>query len=181
MSTPISKAGKQFVVALIPVRGGSMGVVSKNLRVLAGHPLLWYAIESARRATRIHRTIVSTESDEIAEAAQAMGADVVLHPSELSGPDSPTYPVIRWDLHWLRRCQEEPSIVVVLRATSPLRLPEDVDRAVDLLLSRPEADSVVSVGPAVGIHPVRLKRILQDGRLVDAFEPEGSFRADARS
>ena len=173
MLKPINSTNEELVVAIIPVRGGSKGVTDKNLRLVAGRPLLWYAIEAARRAGQVGRAIVSTESPELADVARANGAEVVLHPPELSGENSPTYPVIRWNLRRMRERQESPLLVVVLRATSPLRTAKDVDAAIELLLSHPEADSVVSVAPAVGIHPIRLKRVCEDGRLVDAFEPEG--------
>lgn len=163
------------VVAVIPARGGSHGVPRKNFRILAGKPLLQYAIDCARGATLIQRVIVSTEDLEIADYAASSATEVFLHPVDLSGPESSTYPVIMWDLQRLRAESAEPSLLVILRATSPLRTPEDIDMAITLLDANPVADSVVSVGIAVGIHPVRLKRILIDGRLTDAFDTEGSF------
>jgi len=69
----------------------------------------------------------------------------------------------------------------VLRATSPLRTDRDIDTAVNLLVQDDSIDSVVSVGPAVGIHPVRLKRVLPDGKLVDAFESEGNYPQQRQS
>jgi len=163
------------IVALIPARGGSQGVIRKNLRLLAGRPLLWYAVDSALRAASIRSVIVSTDDRKIAEYAASIGAEVVLHPLELSGPESPTYPVVQWNLQRLRDESAEPSLVIVLRATTPLRTSEDIDSAIALLESSPAADSVVSVGLAVGIHPIRLKRVLPDGRLVDGFKSEGLF------
>jgi CMP-N-acetylneuraminic acid synthetase len=83
--------------------------------------------------------------------------------------------VIQRALLEVRKLGHYPDICVVLRATSPLRTNNDIDAAVRLLIENKAADSVVSVGPAVGVHPVRLKRILPDGRLEDAFEGEGMF------
>ena len=163
------------IVAVIPVRGGSQGVPRKNLRLVAGKPLLRYTIDCARNAARIQRVVVSTEDREIADFAASSGAEVFRHPAILSGPEAPTYPVVQWDLQHLRTESAEPSLLVVLRATTPLRTPEDIDNAISLLDSNPIADSVVSVGLAVGVHPIRLKRILDDGRLMDAFEQEGRF------
>jgi CMP-N,N'-diacetyllegionaminic acid synthase len=163
------------VIAIIPVRAGSKGVANKNMRLAAGRPLLWYAVSAARAARVIHRTFVSTEDAELAAYAQSLGADVILHPADLSGEDSPTYPVIAWDLQHLHGQGVAPSVVAVLRATSPLRTSADINESVSLLQRSPNADSVVSVTEAVGVHPIRLKRILDDGRIVDAFEPEGTF------
>jgi CMP-N,N'-diacetyllegionaminic acid synthase len=69
----------------------------------------------------------------------------------------------------------EPSIVVVLRATTPLRTSQDIDGAISLLSQSAGADSVVSVVEAVGIHPIRLKRLHAGHYIVDAFETEGRF------
>lgn len=161
------------VAAIIPARGGSQGIPRKNLRSLAGKPLLWHTIQSAWDATTLSFTVVSTDDDEIASYAQSLGVEVVRHPPELSTDAAPTYGVIRWDIGELERTGRYPDICVVLRATSPQRVGSDIDAAVTLLLENEEADSVISVGLAVGIHPVRLKRVLRDGSLVDAFEPEG--------
>jgi CMP-N,N'-diacetyllegionaminic acid synthase len=162
-------------IGIIPVRGGSSGVAGKNMRIVAGRPLLWYAVESARAAESLHRVYVSTEDAGLADYAESIGVDVIRHPAELSLEHSPTYPVIRWDLEYLRRELEEPSIIAVLRATTPLRMAVDIDEAVSLLQRSPGADSVVSVVEAIGVHPIRLKRVLASGGLVDAFEPEGNF------
>jgi CMP-N,N'-diacetyllegionaminic acid synthase len=163
------------VVAIIPARGGSKEIPKKNLRELAGKPLLWYAVNCAHNATRVQITIVSTEDPEIADYAISIGTQVFRHPPELSGDGAPTFPVIKWDLGRLRESRVRPSLCVVLRATTPLRTSEDVDQCLEMLDRNPCADSVVSVAPAIGIHPVRLKRILEDGRLVDGFEAEGNF------
>lgn len=163
------------VVAIIPARGGSKGVPKKNLRKLAGNPLLWYAVNCAHNATRVQTTIVSTEDPEIADYAISIGAQVFRHPPELSGDGAPTFPVIKWALGRLRESRVQPSLCVVLRATTPLRAPKDVDQCLEMFDCNPCADSVVSVKLAIGVHPIRLKRIHKDGRLVDGFEPEGNF------
>jgi CMP-N-acetylneuraminic acid synthetase len=162
-------------IAIVPARGGSKGVPGKNLRLLGGNPLLWYTVKASLASKMISCTIVSTEDQEIANYAQSLGVNVLRHPIELSSDTSPTYPVVRWAMReWLRRGNKL-DVCVVLRATTPLRSSADIDGAVNLLAENINfADSVVSVRPAVGIHPIRLKRILPDGCLVDAFEPEGS-------
>jgi CMP-N,N'-diacetyllegionaminic acid synthase len=163
------------IAAIIPARGHSVAVPRKNLRLLDGKPLLSYAIESARAASVLDLLVVSTGDDEIAAYATARGVQILRHPMDLSTDTAPTFPVIQWDLRELRRRRIDPEICVVLRATSPLRTGQDIDAAVRLLTEAPFADSVVSVGPAIGIHPLRLKRILGDGRLQDAFTPEGAY------
>jgi len=173
-----SKSGGRdapIVVGLIPARGGSTGITRKNLRLVAGRPLLWHTIQAALGARNLTRVFVSTEDEEIARYAQSLGVSVLQHPSVLSTDDSPTFPVIKWDLGELRRLGIEPAYCAVLRATTPLRSSDDINASIDLLTQHRSADSVVSVCEAVGVHPVRLKRIVEDGMLKDAFENEGSY------
>ncbi len=166
---------RPFIVSIIPVRGGSKGINRKNIRLLAGKPLLWYTIESARQSSMLDMIVVSTDDDEIAHYALSEGIRVIRHPARLSKDDSPTYPVVKWALNRMRSQGIEPQICAVLRATSPLRAPKDIDEAINLLLHNKQADSVVSVVPAEGIHPIRLKRVLPDKRIVDAYEAEGNY------
>jgi N-acylneuraminate cytidylyltransferase len=135
------------VLALIPARGGSKGLPRKNLRLLAGRPLIEYSIDTARASRAIDRVIVSTDDAEIAATAQRLGADVpFLRPSELSEDNTPDLPVFQHALGWLSEHEGwHPELVVQLRPTSPLRRPQDVDMAVAILDDRPEADSVRSV------------------------------------
>jgi CMP-N-acetylneuraminic acid synthetase len=162
-------------VAIIPARGGSKGVPGKNLRLLAGAPLLWYTVAAALSAKAVAHTVITTEDDEIAKYTTSLGVMVLRHPAELSTDTSPTYPVVKWAVQELLHSGINMDSCTVLRATTPLRSSDDIDNAIDLLLRNPEADSVVSVRPTVGIHPIRLKRVLDDGRLIDAFLPEGNM------
>jgi N-acylneuraminate cytidylyltransferase len=135
------------VLALVPARGGSKGVARKNVRPLAGKPLIAHTIEHALASQRITRTIVSTDDDEIADVASAFGAEVPFRrPSEFAQDLSPDIDVFRHALEWLR--DEEgyvPELVVHLRPTGPLRNVRRIDEAIELLLSRPDADSLRSV------------------------------------
>jgi CMP-N,N'-diacetyllegionaminic acid synthase len=178
---PMNSSTKPIVTGIIPVRGGSTGLHRKNLRLLAGKPLIWYTIQAALSAASLNCLVVSTEDDDIAGYVTSLNVEVLRHPPELSTDSSPTYPVIQWVLNRLKLSGRSPHICVVLRATSPLRTDKDIDAAVNLLVQDDSVDSVVSVGPAVGVHPVRLKQILPDGRLVDAFEPEGSYPRQRQS
>lgn len=161
-------------VAIIPARGGSTGVPRKNLRPLAGKPLLWYIVQAAKGAELIDLVVVSTEDEEIANFANTLGVEVFRHPVYLSTDRSPSFGVVEWALSELNRRSSNPEICVLLRATSPFCQPIDIDAALRLLCSNDKFDSVVSVSLAVGIHPMKLKRLSAHGELRDAFEPEGS-------
>lgn len=166
------------VLGIIPARGGSKGIKKKNLASLIGKPLIAYSIESALAANSLHRTIVSTDSEEIAEVCKALGADVpFMRPAVLAQDDTPTLPVIQ---HALNTLQDTFDAVMILQPTSPFRSPADIDAAVEMLAANADADSVISVVKVGDNHPARMK-LIQDGWLVDpsfAEETEGQRRQD---
>jgi CMP-N,N'-diacetyllegionaminic acid synthase len=148
-------------VAFVPARSGSERVPGKNLRPLAGHPLLAYAIETARQSGVFGRVVVSTDSEEIADVARWYGADVpFLRPPEYATATSP-------DIEWLRftlRGLEEPyDIFAIVRATNPFRGPDVVARGLDQLLSTPDADSIRAV-ELVKQHPGKMWLLADDRR-----------------
>ncbi len=165
---------KAEVLALIPARGGSKSIPRKNIRPFAGHPLIAYSIAAGLQAQRVGRVIVSTDDAEIAEIARQYGAEVpFLRPPEYARDDTPDLPVFIHALEWLAREDGyHPEIVVQLRPTSPIRPTDCVDRAVELLLTHPEADSVRGVVPS-GQNPHKMWRIDASGRLSPLLQVEG--------
>src|SRR5689334_3014090 len=109
------------VLAIVPARGGSKGIPRKNLREVAGHPLIAYSIAVALQSREIDRVIVSTDDREIADVARSYGADIpFLRPAELAMDETPDLPVFQHALRWLQREQRyRPDLVVHLRPTSP--------------------------------------------------------------
>jgi N-acylneuraminate cytidylyltransferase/CMP-N,N'-diacetyllegionaminic acid synthase len=148
---------KGHVLALIPARGGSRRVKNKNMRLLAGKPLIAYTIEAALQSKLINRVIVSTDSSVIAEIAQAHGAEVpFLRPSRMARPDSTEYEFHLHALDWLRRHQDyEPSLIVNLYPTTPFRRSSTIDRAIRLMWRHPECDSLRSVRVCAE-HPFKM-------------------------
>jgi CMP-N,N'-diacetyllegionaminic acid synthase len=138
------------VLAIVPARGGSKGIPNKNLIPLMGRPLVAYTIEQARQSVSVSRTVVSTDSVEIAAVARACGAEVVNRPPELAGDTVTSESALR---HCLEVLEERegyaPELVVFLQATSPLRRAADIDEAV-ATLRREGADSLFSCCPARG-------------------------------
>lgn len=134
------------VLAIIPARGGSKGIPGKNLRSLAGKPLLARAIECALDAGIFSQVLVTTDSEEIAQAARRFGAEApFLRPPELARDDSPMLPVLIHALAFVKGQGKEPEVIVLLQPTAPFRRSKDVAAAVAILVARPETDSVVSV------------------------------------
>jgi YrbI family 3-deoxy-D-manno-octulosonate 8-phosphate phosphatase len=155
------------VLAVVPARGGSKSIPRKNIRPFAGHPLLAYSIAAGLQAHSVGRVLVSTDDAEIAEVARRQGADApFLRPAELAGDHTPDLPVFEHALNWLRREEGyQPEIVVQLRPTSPVRPPDCVDRAVQILLDHAQADSVRGIVPS-GQNPYKMWRVSDDGRMV---------------
>lgn len=136
------------VLALIPARGSSKGVPRKNIRLLAGKPLIAYSIEVARSSRLITRVIVSTDNDEIAAVAHQYGAEVpFMRPVELAQDDSPEWLVWQHALRFIEAEQGLPDVFVCVSPTSPLRTVEDVDVCIRELLTS-DADLVLAVKPA---------------------------------
>lgn len=132
-----------FVAAIIPARGGSKRVERKNLRPLAGVPLLAHTIRAAQGASSVSEVFVSTEDPEIAEAARGYGATVIDRPAELATDTAGTEPVLLHAVEWLTQHRSRPEIVVLLQATSPLRPARPIDEAVRKVMAG--ADSCISV------------------------------------
>ena len=156
-------------LAVIPARGGSKGVPGKNIRPLAGLPLLVHSLELARLCPEIARTVVSTDSEEIAEVARGAGGEVpFLRPAELAQDDTPMLPVLRHALAELDRDGSRYERLLLLDPTSPARLPDDVARAHELLLADPSADGVVAVSEP-SFNPLWTSVVDRDGYLEPAL------------
>lgn len=116
------------VLAIIPVRGGSKGIPGKNIKLLAGEPLVAYSIKAAQNSKYVTRTIVSTEDKKIKEVAQSYGAEVLDRPLALAQDETKTAPVLLHVLEELKNTQNYvPDLVVLLQATCPLRDEKELD------------------------------------------------------
>jgi CMP-N,N'-diacetyllegionaminic acid synthase len=149
------------VLGLVTARGGSKGLPGKNLRPLAGKPLLAYTIEAARVSAVFDRLILSTDDAEIAAAARTLECDVpFMRPAELARDDTPHLPVLHHAVRWLEEHDGyRPDAVMILQPTSPLRQPQHIRESV-ALFERSGADSVVSVSEVPPhYNPMRTIRV----------------------
>lgn len=169
------------ILALIPARGGSKGVPRKNIRPVAGKPLLAYSIETALAVVEIlHRVIVSTDDEEIATVARQFGAEVpFIRPSDLAGDRIAMIPVIQHAIHFV---EQQDGIhldwVLLLQPTAPLRTSDDLRAAVGLAQAG-GCDSVISVVPVFAHHPILMKRIENERLMPYCIEErEGTRRQD---
>ncbi len=165
---------KPEVLAVIPARGGSKGIPRKNIRDFAGYPLIAYSVAAATHSDFVTRTVVSTDDPEIAEVAREFGAETpFMRPAELAEDGTLDLPVFEHALTWLAENEDyHPDFVVQLRPTSPVRPVGLIDRAVELLLAHPEADSVRGVVPA-GQNPYKMWRVGEDGQMQPLLTVEG--------
>ncbi|MEW6558532.1 MAG: acylneuraminate cytidylyltransferase family protein [Elusimicrobiota bacterium] len=135
------------ILGLIPARGGSKSVLQKNIKLLAGKPLIAYTIEEAKKSNLINRIIVSSDDKEIVKISKKFGAEApFLRPSHISQDDTPDLPVFQHVLKWLKKNENYiPDIIIHLRPTSPLRKVEHINSGIKLLLKNKSADSVRSI------------------------------------
>lgn len=135
------------VIAIIPARSGSKGVVDKNIRLLGGHPLIAYSIVAAQLANGIDRIIVSTDSEKYAKIARDYGAEVpFLRPDEISRDSSGDYEFIKHALDWLQDNEGyQPEYLVHLRPSTPFREVCYIESAIEAIKKDKKATALRSL------------------------------------
>lgn len=158
-------------LGIIPARGGSKGVPRKNIRLLAGRPLLAYTVDAARASHLLTKFVVSTDDEEIATVARLMDCEVIMRPADLATDTTPTLPVVLHAVDHCRAAGDEYYAVVLLQPTAPLRTSEDIDISLQLLFDT-GADSVVSVTEVPGHYHPDWQFLIEQGilRLVNGKE-----------
>lgn len=163
------------MLAIVPARSGSKGVLGKNTRHLAGKPLISYTIQAALKSAYALRLVVSTDDPRIAEVALAEGAEApFIRPKELALDTTPTLPVVQHALEWLDAHEGyRPDVVLLLQPTSPLRTSQHIDAGIRLLLES-GADSVISVCEAEH-SPYWMWQVDGKGRATRFMQAEPGF------
>lgn len=165
-------------MGIVGARSGSKGVPNKNIRPLAGKPLIGWILGTAQKSKHINRLVVSTDSEEYAAIARRFGAETpCLRPQELALDNSPEYEYVKHMVEWLEKNENyKPDIVVRMMATVPLQAVEDIDACIDEVLKYPEAHSAVVIAEARQ-HPHKALKLIDDGkggkRLVTYFTESG--------
>lgn len=135
------------ILGLVPARGGSKGILGKNIKPLAGKPLVAYTFDSIRESKLLTQTIVSTDDAEIANTCKSLGLTVpFLRPADLAADKSPTLPVITHALDFFAENDVFFDAVCLLQVTSPFRESGLIDRAIEKFIQS-DADALVSVLP----------------------------------
>jgi N-acylneuraminate cytidylyltransferase len=166
--------------AFIFARGGSKGLPGKNIRPLAGKPLIHYSIETAKQCPSIDEVFVSTDDSAIAEVARQAGAVIIERPAELASDTSPEWLSWRHGLKWVESHYGKFQYFVSLPATSPLRDVSDVEGAIAKLKSS-LADICISVTPASRSPYFNMVKVLDDETCELVIKPDGAVtrRQDA--
>jgi CMP-N-acetylneuraminic acid synthetase len=151
------------VIAVIPARAGSKSIINKNIKLLAGKPLVAWPIDSAKKSKYIDRIIVSTDGELIKSVAEQYGAEVYLRPKNLAQDESLVIDCVRDLIRRLKKENEEAAYLVLLEPTSPLRSVEDIDLVIEKLLTH---DSVATFMEAE-LNPHRAWKI--EGNMVVPF------------
>ena len=158
-------------LGIIPARGGSKGVPGKNIRPLAGKPLIAWTIEAAQGSGSLDPLLVSTDDPAIAAVARDLGVEVRMRPAALAEDDTPTRPVLE---HVAKELEAEGSVfdaIVTLQPTSPLRLPVHIREACSQFAADPQADSLVSCIAVPHIfNPLSVMKRNADGYLENFME-----------
>jgi N-acylneuraminate cytidylyltransferase len=164
------------VVALICARGGSKGLPGKNIRFLAGRPLIVWAISQARAVKRVERVIVSTDSKDIAEVARQAGAEVpFLRPAELAQDNSPEWLVWRHALDFVKGDEGAyPDGLLVVPATAPLRAVTDLEQCLDEY-EKGGVDVVVTVTDAHRSPYFNMVQVSKDGTVELVIPPASAI------
>ncbi|MBW1681857.1 MAG: acylneuraminate cytidylyltransferase family protein [Deltaproteobacteria bacterium] len=163
---------QRITLGLVPARGGSKGVPGKNLRLVRGRPLVAWAVECGVRAPSIDRVVVSTDSDQIAKAAQEAGADVpFMRPASLARDDTPMMPVMQ---HAVASVEDIYARIVdrlvLIDPTAPLRRVEDIEKAIRMH-EEGDCDAVIS-GNVAHRNPY-FNMVRQEGKYIRLVLEEG--------
>lgn len=155
------------ILAIIPARGGSKGLPGKNIRLLLGKPLIAWTIEHAQKSELIDEIFVSTDSQKIADVAEAYGVKVPeLRPAELAVDTAPSSAFIEYTINKFKAEGKVFDYFILLEPTSPLREAEDVDKSIRMLIDQPEFDSIVGVCKAEDVHPAFMIKLGQNKQLI---------------
>ncbi|KAI3350329.1 acylneuraminate cytidylyltransferase family protein [Clostridium botulinum] len=163
------------VLAIIPARAGSKGIIRKNIKKINGKPLIAYTIEEALKSKYIDRVIVSTEDEEIAEISEKFGAEIpFFRPKELAQDNTPGIDPIIHSICYLEENEDYIcEYVICLQCTSPFRKTYEIDEAIKELIEK-DGDSIVSVCESE-ISPYWMKKI-KSNKIIDFLDSGKNYK-----
>lgn len=163
------------ILSVIPARSGSKGIKFKNIVNLNGKPLIAHTIEESLKSKLISRTIVSTDSQLIANISKKYGADIpFLRPKSLALDTSKNIEVLIHAINELNSMGEKYDYVLILQPTQPLRNVHHIDEAIKFLIDSGE-DNLVSVSK-VRDHPILIRKISEKGTAINLLNCSSTIR-----
>ena len=157
------------ILAIIPARGGSVGLKNKNMHTLNRRPLIFYTIQAAKKSKLIDRIIVTSDSTKILNFSKKNLVEVVKRPKKISGSKSTTHQAIMHCLNYLKKKENYiPDIILILQPTSPLRNSNHISSAIKIFLKNKKATSLVScIKVPHNFHPVSIMKENNKGYLIN--------------
>ena len=152
-------------IALLTGRGCSVSLPDKNVIKVLNRPMMTYPAIMAQQAKNIDDIYISTDGEKLISIAEDMGIKVILRPKELAKPDSQHKDAIIHALDWLNERSIFPEIIVVLLCNVGTHTPGVIDKCINILKNDPDIDSVVTIDERNEYHPLRAKRLGEDGFL----------------
>jgi len=151
------------ILGLTLARGGSKSVLRKNIKLIAGLPLIGYTIAEALKSKYISRYIVSTDDQEIQQVALQYGAEApFLRPRKFSTDEASSVSAMQHAVEWVEKQEGvKYDYIIELMCTNPMKTVEDIDASIDKLIST-KANSVIAVHKLEDHHPARIKKIIDD-------------------
>lgn len=163
------------ILSVIPARYGSKGIKEKNIVNLNGKPLIAYTIEESLKSKFINKTIVSTDSQLIADISRKYGADVpFLRPKNLALDTSKTIDVLIHAINELESLGEKYDYLLTLQPTQPLRKSYHIDESIKFLIDSGE-DSLISVS-RVNDHPILIRKVSENGKVTNLLNCSSTCR-----
>jgi CMP-N,N'-diacetyllegionaminic acid synthase len=145
---------------------------------MCGKPLLQWTLEAASKSKYLDEYYVSSDSEQILRLAQELYVGAILRPDALAQDDTPTLPALRHAVNRAEALHGRFDLIIEIRATSPLKTTEDIDRCIELL-RKWDVDSVIGVTALEDHHPARAKWLDDEGRIRDFVpEPQSGRRQD---
>ena len=154
------------VLGIIPARGGSKGVVEKNIREVDGQPLISYSIEIGQKSKLLTDLIVSTDSDKIINVSKKYKCKTLKRSQKNSEDSTPIESVL---FEVLGNLKLEYDLIVLLQPTAPIREPEDIDNVIKFFIDEPNLETVISVIELDDIHPARMYKLSETKELLALY------------
>lgn len=168
---------KKKILGIIPARGGSKGVIRKNIRQVGGNPLIFWAIKGAKESELLSSWVVSTDDDEIKGVAQELQANVMVRPENLASDKTPMIDVLQYICKTLEDSKDFYDYICLLQPTAPMRTSKCIDEAISTIVKN-NHDSLVSLYKVDDCHPSRMYKIEENSLKPIFKEPKGSLRQD---